>query len=330
MPITFTSSNSQIIYLGLNESPTYQSPSAEVHNVSMIRGTSPFGTCTITATIPETNNYNSVSRTLSITVHVLLNELDKNSWAAIQYAAQNNLASSIWDVGDWKSLSPEDENDTIAVIIGFNHNSAAEGDNTIHFAVSKWDASVNYNKVAPFYFYASLPYATAHSTCLSDLTLVYGVDENDKISYAYSLESIVKPLINVSTSFESCLKRTTKWYRTPDGSKTKDVWYWIPSRLEISGTNRYSYFLNGNNLGTERWRYNNQSKEFEKISDDTFSQHYIMTRDSLSANYVATDYSGNSVTIGSYYYYNWNNLLGSYQELPGNTPAALIICFAIG
>ena len=67
--------------------------------------------------------------------------LNNNSWAAIQWAAQQGVASSTWSVGDRIAVKLNGtvgaktfSNQTVyAYILGFNHNASIEGNDTIHF-----------------------------------------------------------------------------------------------------------------------------------------------------------------------------------------------------
>ena len=91
--------------------------------------------------------------------------LNNNSWALIQDAAQKGLASSLWSVGDRKEITLNgtcrartfSNYKVYAYILGFNHNAALEGNNTIHFqigfdalsggnhiALTDWDTSSSY------------------------------------------------------------------------------------------------------------------------------------------------------------------------------------------
>ena len=71
--------------------------------------------------------------------------LDENSWEAIRYASDNGLASSLWSVGDTKTITINGKmgltsfsNVSIDVfIIGFDHNKSLEGSNRIHFQIGK-------------------------------------------------------------------------------------------------------------------------------------------------------------------------------------------------
>lgn len=73
--------------------------------------------------------------------YVLDPVLNNNSWEAIQWAAQNGVASSTWSVGDRIAVKLNGKvglktfsNQTVyAYILGFNHNASLEGNNTIHF-----------------------------------------------------------------------------------------------------------------------------------------------------------------------------------------------------
>ena len=71
--------------------------------------------------------------------------LNNNSWETISKVSQMGLAAQYWAVGDTKSITINGKagNFTFssytvdAFIIGFNHNSAKEGSNRIHFLIGK-------------------------------------------------------------------------------------------------------------------------------------------------------------------------------------------------
>lgn len=71
--------------------------------------------------------------------------LNNNSWETISKVSQMGLAAQYWSVGDTKTITI---NGTVgkttfsnlsvdAFILGFNHNSAKEGSNRIHFQIGK-------------------------------------------------------------------------------------------------------------------------------------------------------------------------------------------------
>lgn len=70
--------------------------------------------------------------------------LNNNSWETISKVSQMGLAVQYWSVGDYKNIQISGTvqgmslNSTVrAFIIGFNHNSAKEGSNRIHFQIGK-------------------------------------------------------------------------------------------------------------------------------------------------------------------------------------------------
>ena len=70
--------------------------------------------------------------------------LNNNSWETISKVSQMGLAAQYWAIGDYKNIQISGTvqgmslNSTVrAFIIGFNHNSAKEGSNRIHFQIGK-------------------------------------------------------------------------------------------------------------------------------------------------------------------------------------------------
>ena len=83
--------------------------------------------------------------TQAITVTAISNTLNSNSWATIKAVSDAGQGDNYWDVGDTKAITINGNvgntnfsNLSINVyIIGFNHNSAREGNNRIHFKIGK-------------------------------------------------------------------------------------------------------------------------------------------------------------------------------------------------
>ena len=71
--------------------------------------------------------------------------LNNNSWETISKVSQMGLAAQYWAIGDTKTITINGKAGTTtfsnlsidAYIIGFNHNSAKEGANRIHFKLGK-------------------------------------------------------------------------------------------------------------------------------------------------------------------------------------------------
>lgn len=83
--------------------------------------------------------------TQAITVTVISNTLNSNSWATIKAVSDAGQGANYWDVGDTKAITINGtvgatsfSNLSINVfILGFNHNASREGTNRIHFKIGK-------------------------------------------------------------------------------------------------------------------------------------------------------------------------------------------------
>ena len=83
--------------------------------------------------------------TQAITVTVISNTLNSNSWATIKAVSDAGQGANYWDVGDTKTITINGtvgatsfSNLSINVfILGFNHNASREGSNRIHFKIGK-------------------------------------------------------------------------------------------------------------------------------------------------------------------------------------------------
>lgn len=127
--ITATSSNSSIA-------------TASVSGTTVtIRGIAT-GSATITVNVAAgTNHLAPTSTTVSVAVQFFPTVLNDATWAQIQQAAQSGQAANCWDVGDRKEviLNGSVAGRTLSnkkwycYILGFDHNAAKEGNNTIHF-----------------------------------------------------------------------------------------------------------------------------------------------------------------------------------------------------
>lgn len=104
------------------------------------------GSATITVSVAAGTNYTAPSnKTCSVAVTLPTNVLNDNSWATIREVSSAGLGANYWAVGDTKSIVLNGavvgytfSNLTVnAFILGFNHNSAKEGANKIHFQIGK-------------------------------------------------------------------------------------------------------------------------------------------------------------------------------------------------
>lgn len=108
------------------------------------------GNCVITINVAEDTNHTApASQTVNADVSLVSNTLGENSWADIKSVADAGTGATYWNVGDYKniqisgtiqgaSLNTMSSSITVrAFILGFNHNSAKEGSNRIHFQIGK-------------------------------------------------------------------------------------------------------------------------------------------------------------------------------------------------
>ena len=82
--------------------------------------------------------------TANVDVSLVRNTLDENSWAVIKSVSDSGTGATYWNVGDYKNIHISGTVQGTALninvrafILGFNHNSAKEGSNRIHFQIGK-------------------------------------------------------------------------------------------------------------------------------------------------------------------------------------------------
>lgn len=103
------------------------------------------GNCMITINVAaDTNHTAPASQTVNVSVSLISNTLNENSWADIKSVSDAGTGATYWNVGDYKNIQISGTvqgmslNSTVrAFILGFNHNSGKEGSNRIHFQIGK-------------------------------------------------------------------------------------------------------------------------------------------------------------------------------------------------
>ena len=104
------------------------------------------GSATITISVAAGTNYTApANKTCEVSVNFASRTLNDNDWATIRAVSDAGQGANYWAVGDTKTITINGKagdftfsNLSIdAYIIGFNHNSAKEGSNRIHFLIGK-------------------------------------------------------------------------------------------------------------------------------------------------------------------------------------------------
>lgn len=103
------------------------------------------GNCVITINVAEDTNHTAPeSQTVNVSVSLISNTLNENSWADIKSVSDAGTGATYWNAGDYKNIlvngtvQKQSLNMTVrAFILGFNHNSTKEGNNRIHFQIGK-------------------------------------------------------------------------------------------------------------------------------------------------------------------------------------------------
>lgn len=104
------------------------------------------GHATISVSVAAgTNHLAAGPVTCSVDVEIPSNVLNENSWNVIKQISDANQGANYWHVGDKKGIKITGKVGNLslsnlaidAFILGFNHNSAKEGANKIHFALGK-------------------------------------------------------------------------------------------------------------------------------------------------------------------------------------------------
>lgn len=102
------------------------------------------GTATITISVAAGTNHTAPSnKTISVTATFASNVLNDNSWETIRGVSDNGTGANYWAIGDKKTITINGKIGSTTFsslsmdvfILGFNHNSAKEGGNRIHFLI---------------------------------------------------------------------------------------------------------------------------------------------------------------------------------------------------
>lgn len=197
--------------------------------------------------------------------------LNEATWDYIQQAAQDGTASDLWSVGDRKEITLNgtcrartfSNYKVYAYILGFNHNAALEGNNTITFQIG-FDALESGNHIAPTDWTNSDPYGATSGTrfCMNNTTTNVG-GWNGSLMRTTTIPEFISCL---PSDLQSALKTVNKYTDNGTGSThqssadvtaTQDKVFLL-AEYEIFGAKtyanqyeqnsqaQYDYYKNGN------------------------------------------------------------------------------------
>ena len=172
------------------------------------------GSATITVSVAAGTNHTApANKTCSVEVTLPTKVLNDNSWATIREVSSAGLGANYWAVGDVKEIKINGKvgNTTFSnlavnvFILGFNHNSAREGGNKIHFQIATADGVVCDSMVC----YALVPLSDGDVGVLSDHAPMIGALKEGVVKYVSEGEdhfaAISGGVLSVADNEVSCL-----------------------------------------------------------------------------------------------------------------------------
>ena len=247
-----------------------------------------YGTATITVKVAAGTNHNApADKTCTVKVNVFSTTLNSNTWAAIKAASDAGNAASVWSVGDTKNIKINGKvgNFTFsnlsidAFIVGFNHNSAKEGANRIHFALGKiggklvalCDSQYSTEQTNTGYFNMNTSRTNARgwSGCYMRTTLL-GNSGSPSSPPANSL------LAALPSDLRAVMKSVTKYTdnhgnsnATGDVTATTD-WLWLFAEFEVQGSRSYANQYEQNSQKQyDYWKSGNSKVAYRHSSTGT-------------------------------------------------------------
>ena len=291
-----------------------------------------FGTATITVKVAAGTNHNApADKTCTVKVNIFNTTLNSNTWAAIKAASDAGNAASVWSVGDTKNIKINGQvgNFTFSnlsidtFIVGFNHNSAKEGTNRIHFALGKiggklvalCDSQYSNEQTTTGYFNMNTSRTNVggwNATYMRKTLL-----GNSGTPSSPPANSLLAALPN---DLRAVMKSVTKYTdNTGNASNSSGAvtattdWLWLFAEFEVQGSRsyanqyeqnsqqQYSYWQSGNpkiayrhsSTGTAVWwwrrspRYNNHDLFCYTYTDGNNSANYASWSAGVVAGFAA-------------------------------------------
>lgn len=224
--------------------------------------------------------------------------LNDNDWATISEVSQSGQASNYWSVGDTKEIVIDGmvgqttfSNLSIwAFIVGFDHNAAIEGYNTIHFQIGKSaqtngkslcliDSQYNSNvSNTSGYFNMNYVYSNQGGWKSSQMRTVLLGNNNTPISPLSGSLTAALP-----SELRSVMKSVKKYSdNTGGGSDTASYvtsttdYLWMLAEYEVYGLRKYANSAEQNYQAQYDYYANGNSKVFYRHSQTTSTANWCM------------------------------------------------------
>lgn len=255
--------------------------------------------------------------TQAVTVTTISTTLNSNTWATIRKVSDAGVGANYWSVGDTKAIAINGAvgNTTFsnlsinAFILGFNHNSAREGANRIHFKIGKisnvhvalCDANYGSNVSGSGYFHMNTSNTNSGGWSSSDMRKnILGNSGTPTSPPASSL------LAALPSDLRAVMKAVTKYSdNTGGGSDTASYvtsttdYLFLLSEFEFQGARTYANSAEKNyQLQYDYYKAGNSKIHYKHSATTTAVYALCRSVDSSYSNYfciVGTDGAAGSV-----------------------------------
>lgn len=264
------------------------------------------GTATITVSVAATTNHTTpTSKTIRVTVALPSTTLNDNTPAQIQEAAKAGIAPNYWSVGDRIGIKFDSAVGCIllsgtyyAYIIGFNHNSNIEGNNSIHFQFGQTQSWIS----------IAFTDDTYDKQCaVTDSTAAFVMNTTRTNSCGWENSYMRKKICNgffnaMPSNWRSVISSCTKYSNNSGVTATVDK-IWLLSEFEVFGKTtfaniaeetyqkQYEYYKNGNDK--IKYKYN---------AVNTYCYWWLRSAQTTqynTENFCAVSYLGSSANLHS-------------------------------
>ena len=288
-----------------------------------------YGTATITVSVAAGTNHTApADKTCSVAVNIFNSTLESNTWAQIKAASDAGEGANFWDVGDVKAITINGKAGATtfsnlsvnAFILGFNHNSAKEGSNKIHFQIGKigttdvclCDSSYGNSSSTSGAFTMNTSNTNSGGWSSSHMRkTVLGSDSSPTSPTANTL------LACLPSDLRAVMKPITKYSdNTGGGSNTASyvtaTTDYLPllSEFEVQGTRNYANSAEQNSQAQyDYYKAGNSKVKYKHNATGTAAVWWLRSVAATHSNYFCL-----VITDGSAYYYTASY---SYGVAPG-------------